>query len=59
MNDSTSREAERKPQDAKEHPDKPGAEKNGSTGGGDALTPFSPDSDEESPLGDTDEHSDA
>jgi hypothetical protein len=31
----------------------------GSTRGPDVPAPFSPDSDDESPLGDTDQHSDA
>jgi hypothetical protein len=61
MNDPTPLHAENQSEDAdppKGEPDKPGA-KDGSAGADDAPAPFAPDSDDDSPLGDTDEHSDA
>jgi hypothetical protein len=61
MNALATPHAEKQPEDGdppKDHPDKPGAQ-DGSPGADDAPAPFSPDSDDDSPLGDTDEHSDA
>lgn len=43
---------------AKKPSEEPGADSD-SNGDPDVPAPFAPDSDEESPLGDTDEHSDA
>jgi hypothetical protein len=40
-----------------DHPDEPGAE--GGSGSSDAKAPFAPHEDDDSALGDTDQHSDA
>jgi hypothetical protein len=49
------REEERDPSGAEQKR----SDESGGDGGPDTPAPFAPDSDDESPLGDTDEHSDA
>ncbi len=62
MSDSTPHHGEGRPQQAEhaaeDHPDEPGAE-GGSASARDVSTPFSPHEQDDSPLGDTDQHSDA
>lgn len=61
MDDGTPRHGEGTPQQAEDtpedRPDEPGAE--GGSGNADASVPFEPKEDDDSPLGDTDQHSDA
>ena len=54
MNESDPRERERAPED---RPDEPGAE--GGSSGSQDVPPGAPHKDDDSPLGDTDQHSDA
>ncbi len=62
MNDSTPRQGDERPhRDARapeDHSEEPGAG-GGSASAGDVTTPFSPHQEDDSPLGDTDQHSDA
>lgn len=62
MNENPPRHGEGKPEDAEQtpedRPEEPGAE-GGSAGAEDAELPFSPNDADDSPLGDTDQHSSA
>ena len=49
---------ERTSEPPEDQPGEPGAQ-GGSGGSADTPTPFSPDADDDTPLGDTDQHSDA
>jgi hypothetical protein len=59
MDNAAANDQEHRRDATHERPAHDSGAKGGSTSGPDAPAPFSPDSDDESPLGDTDQHSDA
>jgi hypothetical protein len=54
QNEEPDEPAQSAPED---HPEEPGAE--GGSGATDSKTPFAPNEDDDSPVGDSDQHSDA